>query len=53
MDKENLRKAIISILIGTAISILTILFQALTGYLTQLQPEIGGAVVGIAKYLRA
>ncbi len=49
--KESLRQATISILIGTAISILTVLFQALTGWLSEIKPEVPGALIGVAKYL--
>lgn len=51
--KASLKQAVISILIGTAISILTVLFQALTGWLTEVKPEVPGVLLGIAKYLHS
>lgn len=51
--KESLKQAIISIAIGTSISILTVLFQATIDWLNSIQPEIPGAIIGMAKYLHS
>lgn len=47
----NVKAALTSVLIGFCISILTILFQALLGWLTELDPAIPGVLSGIGRYL--
>lgn len=49
--KEALRHAFVSIAIGTAISLLTILFQFVVEWLQGIQPEVPGVVAGIGNYL--
>ena len=48
---HGLQAALTSIAIGCAISLITVLLQALVGWLQNLQPEIPGAVVGVGKFL--
>lgn len=50
-NKENLKQIIITIAIGAAINVLTVLFQYAIEWLRQIPPELPGTVVGIAKYL--
>lgn len=51
MTKENLKQALISIIVGTAISALTVLFQHAVAWLNSIPAEVPGAVVGMAKYM--
>ena len=51
MTKENLKQALISVAIGTVISVLTVLFQYVIEWLKHIPAEIPGAVVGMTKYL--
>lgn len=48
---DHLKQALISIAIGTVISILTVLFQEVVQWLKHIQPEVPGAVVGMGRYL--
>jgi hypothetical protein len=51
MTKEQIKHALISILIGAVVSFLTVLFQGLLNVLTNLPPEIPGTLIGMARYL--
>lgn len=47
----NIKQALMSIAVGAAISILTVLFQYAVEWLRNIPAEVPGAVVGMAKYL--
>lgn len=49
--KERWKHALISILIGAAISFLTVLFQGLVDFLKDMPPEIPGSLVGMVRYI--
>ena len=51
MTRENLKQALISIAIGTVISVLTVLFQYVVEWLQDIPAEVPGAVVGMLKYI--
>ena len=51
ISKENLKQALISIAIGTAISVLTVLFQYVIEWLKNIPAEVPGAIVGMARYI--
>lgn len=48
---DAIKHALISIAIGAAISIITMLFQYLVDLLHGLQPAVPGVVAGVGKYL--
>ena len=50
MTKENLKQALISILVGAVVSFLTIMFQGLLGILHDMIPAASGALGGAACY---
>jgi len=49
--KELLKQAIYSVLIGTAISLLTIFFQFIVDWLNTIPAEVTGSVGGMVRYL--
>lgn len=51
MDKEALKKAITSILIGTTISLMTVLFQTLVHWLQANVTTVTGVAFGIWHHL--
>lgn len=50
-NSENLRKAFMSILVGAAVSLLTVLFQGILDYIKHMGPEVPAATVAIAHHL--
>lgn len=51
-DKWNgLKQAMVSILIGAAISFLTVLFQYTIGILQDIPAELPGSLVGMVRYI--
>jgi hypothetical protein len=53
VTEYNLKQAIFSVVIGFAISILTILFQHLVDWLQNLPPEFVGGFAGSIKYWKS
>lgn len=51
MNKENIKKILIAILIGAVVSFVTALMQGLIDALQNIQPETTGSVAGVIKYL--
>ncbi len=49
--KDMWKQALMSILIGAAISFLTVLFQGIVDFLQNIPPEITGSLVGITRYI--
>lgn len=52
MKKETLKQVLTSILIGTAISILTAILEWLAGYTNGVGNEVIGSGAGVVSYLR-
>ena len=47
---DNLKQAVMSIAICAVISIITVVFQELLNWLQTMDPQVPGAVVGIARF---
>lgn len=48
---ERIKAALISIAIGAGISIITVLFQELLGWLKEVQPAVPGVLAGYLTFL--
>jgi len=51
MNKQQLKQALISILIGAAISFLTVLFQGLLDYRGGIKESLPGVISGMVYYI--
>lgn len=51
MTKQEIKQALISLVVGASISFLTVLLQGLVGLLQQIPTAAPGSVAGMAYYL--
>lgn len=51
MNKNHLKQVVLTICIGAAINIVTVLAQYFIEWLQTIPAEVPGTIVGVAKYL--
>lgn len=51
MNKQDIKQAVISVLVGATISFLTVLLQGLLNILQHVPPEIIGSAAGVGRQM--